>query len=261
MARAGSRGNAYRNGGGGTCECGGDRPARRGIRADTTARSRRGAVRSWRHADVQGRDLRRARGDPPRRSLPARAPARARGHPRPGRPGRAGRRGDGRERAHQARRDHPGGRRPVPAHAHRLRAHRGERWLLRPHRARAGDPASAGGGGTRIAQLGYSGDGGADEIVDRAEAEVYSVAARRISEDYLALAEIMPGALDEIEAIGSRGGGLTGGPPGFAALAAPANGLHPGQMIVIAARPALGKALALDTPLPTPTGWTTMGQV
>ena len=31
------------------------------------------------------------------------------------------------------------------------------------------------------------------------------------------------------------------------------NGLHPGQMIVIAARPGLGKALALDTPLPTPT--------
>src|SRR5690606_21600709 len=39
------------------------------------------------------------------------------------------------------------------------------------------------------------------------------------------------------------------------------NGLHPGQMIVLAARPAVGKALALDTPLPTPTGWTTMGEV
>jgi replicative DNA helicase len=32
-------------------------------------------------------------------------------------------------------------------------------------------------------------------------------------------------------------------------------------MIVVAARPAVGKALALDTPLPTPTGWTTMGEV
>ena len=147
MTRAGSRGNAYRNGGGGTCECGGDRPARRGIRADAPARPRRGAMRSWRHADVQGRDLRRARGDPSRRSLPARAPASARGHPRPVQPGRAGRRGDGRERADQARRDRPGGRGPVPAHAHRLRAHRGERRLLRPHRARAGDPAPPGGGG------------------------------------------------------------------------------------------------------------------
>ena len=71
----------------------------------------------------------------------------------------------------------------------------------------------------------------------------------------------MPGALDEIEAIGSRGGGLTGVPTGFADLDALTNGLHPGQMIVIAARPALGKALALDTPLPTPAGWTTMGEV
>ena len=34
-----------------------------------------------------------------------------------------------------------------------------------------------------------------------------------------------------------------------------------GQMIILAARPGVGKALALDTPLPTPTGWTTMGDV
>jgi replicative DNA helicase len=115
--------------------------------------------------------------------------------------------------------------------------------------------------GTRIVQLGYSGDGEADQLVDRAEAEVYGVTDRRVSEDYLPLAEIMPGALDEIEAIGSRGGNLTGVPTGFADLDALTNGLHPGQMIVIAARPALGKALALDTPLPTPTGWTTMGDV
>ena len=101
--------------------------------------------------------------------------------------------------------------------------------------------------GTRIVQLGYSGDGDADEIVDRAEAEVYGVTDRRVSEDYRPLSEIMPGALDEIEAIGSRGGGLTGVPTGFADLDALTNGLHPGQMIVIAARPALGKStLALD---------------
>ena len=115
--------------------------------------------------------------------------------------------------------------------------------------------------GTRIVQLGYTGDGDADELVDRAEAEVYGVTDRRVSEDYAPLSEIMPGALDEIEAIGSRGGQLTGVPTGFADLDALTNGLHPGQMIVIAARPAIGKALALDTPLPTPAGWTTMGQV
>jgi replicative DNA helicase len=115
--------------------------------------------------------------------------------------------------------------------------------------------------GTRIVQFGYAGEADADDLVDRAQAEVYAVTDRRTSEDYHSLSEIMPGALDEIEAIGSRGGGLTGVPTGFADLDALTNGLHPGQMIVIAARPAVGKALALDTPLPTPDGWTTMGEV
>jgi replicative DNA helicase len=115
--------------------------------------------------------------------------------------------------------------------------------------------------GTRIVQLGYTGDGDADELVDRAQAEIYGVTDRRVSEDFLPLSEIMPGALDEIEAIGSRGGVMTGVPTGFADLDALTNGLHAGQMVVIAARPAVGKALAVDTPLPTPTGWTTMGDV
>jgi replicative DNA helicase len=101
--------------------------------------------------------------------------------------------------------------------------------------------------GTRIVQLGYSGDGDADELVDRAEAEIYGVTDRRVSEDYAPLSEIMPGALDEIEAISSRDGSLTGVPTGFADLDALTNGLHPGQMVVIAARPAIGKStLALD---------------
>ena len=101
--------------------------------------------------------------------------------------------------------------------------------------------------GTRIVQFGYAGEADADDLVDRAQAEVYAVTDRRTSEDYQSLSEIMPGALDEIEAIGSRSGGLTGVPTGFADLDALTNGLHPGQMVVIAARPGLGKStLALD---------------
>ncbi len=115
--------------------------------------------------------------------------------------------------------------------------------------------------GTRIVQLGYAGDADADELVDRAQAEVYGVTERRVSDDFLPLSEIMPDALVEIEAIGSRGGTMTGVPTGFADLDALTNGLHAGQMVVIAARPALGKALALTTPLATPDGWTTMGAV
>src|ERR1700728_534914 len=101
--------------------------------------------------------------------------------------------------------------------------------------------------GTRIVQFGYAGEAEADDLVDRAQAEVYAVTERRTSEDYASLSEIMPGALDEIEAIGSRSGMLTGVPTGFSDLDALTNGLHPSQMIVIAARPAMGKStLALD---------------
>ncbi|MFG1697545.1 replicative DNA helicase [Nonomuraea sp. NPDC049309] len=116
--------------------------------------------------------------------------------------------------------------------------------------------------GTRIVSYGYGGQNEeVDDLVDRAQAEIYKVTERRTSEDYAPLSEIMPGALDELEAIGSRGGQMVGVPTGFADLDQLTNGLHPGQMIVVAARPAIGKALALDTPLPTPAGWTTMGEV
>lgn len=120
--------------------------------------------------------------------------------------------------------------------------------------------------GTRIVQLGYaggeSGEGGeVDDLVDQAQAAVYSITERRAGEDFVRLDEIMPAALDEIEAIGSRGGAMVGVPTGFADLDALTNGLHAGQMVIVAARPSVGKALAVDTPLPTPEGWTTMGRV
>ena len=115
--------------------------------------------------------------------------------------------------------------------------------------------------GTRIVQMGYAGTGDVDDVVDRAQAEVYEVTDKRTSEDYAPLSALMGDALNEIEAIGNRGGEMIGVPTGFAELDRITNGLHPGQLIILAARPALGKALALDTPLPTPTGWTTQGEV
>ena len=115
--------------------------------------------------------------------------------------------------------------------------------------------------GTRIAALGYAGEGQIDDVVDSAQAEVYKVTDRRATEDYAPLSDIMSGVLDEIEMIGNREAGLYGVPTGFADLDDLTNGLHSGQMIIVAARPAMGKALALDTPLPTPSGWTTMGEV
>lgn len=117
--------------------------------------------------------------------------------------------------------------------------------------------------GTRVVQYGYAGADGADvnEIVDRAQAEIYDVTERKASEDYVVLEEILQPTMDEIDSIASQGGVSKGVPTGFTDLDELTNGLHPGQMVVVAARPGMGKALALDTPLPTPWGWTTMADV
>src|SRR5690606_37695672 len=102
--------------------------------------------------------------------------------------------------------------------------------------------------GTRIAQLGYATDGGdVDELVNTAQAEVYAVTERRTSEDYIPLKDILNGTMEEIDAASHRGEGMIGVPTGFKDLDALTNGLHPGQMIVLAARPAVGKStMGLD---------------
>ncbi|WP_278261018.1 replicative DNA helicase [Nocardia sp. AG03] len=117
--------------------------------------------------------------------------------------------------------------------------------------------------GTRIVQFGYAGADGQDvaEVVDRAQAEIYEVTERRTTEDFTPLEELLQPTMDEIDSIASRGGISLGVPTGFTELDELTNGLHAGQMIIVAARPGVGKALALDTPLPTPAGWTTMGEV
>lgn len=101
--------------------------------------------------------------------------------------------------------------------------------------------------GTRIVQMGYSGEGEIDAVVDRAQAEVFGVSERRTSEDYSPIADLLQGTLDEIEAISGHDGSLIGVPTGFGDLDALTNGLHPGQLVIVAARPAIGKStLALD---------------
>ncbi|HZH19994.1 MAG TPA: replicative DNA helicase [Geodermatophilus sp.] len=82
-----------------------------------------------------------------------------------------------------------------------------------------------------------------------------------MSEDYSRLEDVLQPTMDELDAIASRGGTARGVPTGIRDLDELTNGLQAGQMVVIAARPGVGKALALDTPIATPTGWTTMGEV
>ena len=100
--------------------------------------------------------------------------------------------------------------------------------------------------GTKIVQLGYTDEGEVDDAVDQAQAEVYAVTERREAEDYVQLSELLPAAYDEFEKISSGVVG-EGVKTGFKDLDALTNGFHPGNMIVLAARPAVGKStLGLD---------------
>lgn len=97
--------------------------------------------------------------------------------------------------------------------------------------------------GTRIVQYGYAGAQGADiaSVVDRAQAEVYAVTERRESEDYTVLDDLLQPTMDELDAIASGGSGK-GVSTGYTDLDEVTNGLHPGQMIIVAGRPGQGKS-------------------
>lgn len=101
--------------------------------------------------------------------------------------------------------------------------------------------------GTRITQMGYKAEGEVLDLVNNAQAEIYSVTGAQEAEDYVPLTEAVSVAIDEIEAAKHKDGSMTGVPTGFSELDELTNGLHPGQMVIVAARPALGKStLALD---------------
>ncbi len=95
--------------------------------------------------------------------------------------------------------------------------------------------------------MGYAGEGEAVDLVNTAQAEIYQVTGSVETEDYVPLTDAVDTAIMEIEAAKGRDGQMTGVPTGFADLDELTNGFHPGQLIIVAARPALGKStLALD---------------
>ena len=101
--------------------------------------------------------------------------------------------------------------------------------------------------GTRIAQMGYANEGEVEDLVNQAQSDVYSVTRGAASEDYVALNDSIEAAIHEMELAQSRGGDMVGVPSGFPELDEMTHGLHPGQLIILAARPAVGKStFALD---------------
>ncbi|MBD9232481.1 replicative DNA helicase [Rothia mucilaginosa] len=101
--------------------------------------------------------------------------------------------------------------------------------------------------GTKIAQLGYANETEVDTLVDQAQAEIYAVTDGNAKEDYVSFSDALEATMREIDANSNRPDGVYGVPTDFIELDELTGGLHGGQMIVIAARPGVGKStLALD---------------
>ncbi|TKA13198.1 replicative DNA helicase [Actinacidiphila oryziradicis] len=100
--------------------------------------------------------------------------------------------------------------------------------------------------GTHLVQMGYAAEGDAAEIFDAANTELGAAAAARDDSRATAIGEDFEQYLDDLEAF-QREGRSKGVPTGFTDLDSLTGGLLPGQMVIVAGRPAMGKStLALD---------------
>ncbi|MEM7338154.1 MAG: replicative DNA helicase [Actinomycetota bacterium] len=112
-----------------------------------------------------------------------------------------------------------------------------------------------------IAETAYEIPDDVAKAVDDAEAKMFDVAQKRVTNTTAPIRELLPANLDRIEMLYDRGESIIGLSTGYLDLDEQLAGLQPNALYVVGARPAMGKALALDTPLVTPTGWSTMGQI
>lgn len=94
--------------------------------------------------------------------------------------------------------------------------------------------------GATIASLGYSGRDAA-EAVDAAASEIASITTIEDDDDFAPVGDDFDDFIEEIEGLG-RDGQAMGVPTGFTDLDSLLNGLHPGQVIIVAGRPGLGKS-------------------
>jgi replicative DNA helicase len=100
---------------------------------------------------------------------------------------------------------------------------------------------------TEIVESAFEDAGSADELLDFAESKVFDVSKAQSRSTFQSLHAEMPGTFDYVEAIMNRGGELTGIPTGFRDLDQMTGGLQAGELVVIAARPSMGKtAFALN---------------
>ena len=98
-----------------------------------------------------------------------------------------------------------------------------------------------------IRELGYSEDKESDLLLDKAEQKIFSIAQRNLSQKFLPIKESLGSAWERIEKLSEYKGELRGLATGFTALDNKLAGLQKSDLIILAARPSIGKStLALN---------------
>ncbi|MGZ5326557.1 MAG: DnaB-like helicase N-terminal domain-containing protein, partial [Solirubrobacterales bacterium] len=101
--------------------------------------------------------------------------------------------------------------------------------------------------GSEIARLGQERPGETTDLVDRAEQIVFDLAQQRVTSDFSHIEGLLKESFERIMHLYEAGADVTGIPTGFKELDKLTSGFQPGNLIIIAARPSMGKsALALN---------------
>jgi replicative DNA helicase len=86
-----------------------------------------------------------------------------------------------------------------------------------------------------------------EPLLDDAEKEIFAITGEHVTTEMASTKELVMEAIEQIERLYENRGSVTGLPTGFVELDRMTSGLHPSEMIVIAARPSMGKtALAMN---------------
>lgn len=98
-----------------------------------------------------------------------------------------------------------------------------------------------------IAAACYAGKDSVDDIMEDTEKKIFQVLQRRTNDEFVPIKEVVLNALDKIEAASRMKGSVTGMATGFIDLDYKTSGFQPSDLILIAARPSMGKtAFALN---------------
>jgi replicative DNA helicase len=96
--------------------------------------------------------------------------------------------------------------------------------------------------GGEIAHLGWERPGETTDLVDRAEQVVFDLSQARVSSEFSHIEELLKDSFERITALYEAGADVTGTPSGFRDLDRLTSGFQPGNLIIVAARPSMGKS-------------------